>query len=117
MSEHDRTEEQLRAYFRRRIDGLADRTAPTPQAPSSSPGARGDRAPGDRGAALWLARVGVAAIFALALLVPFTTGGRASPSIRAFTAAHERIGTARIVSDGLVSAHRFMSTYFTGEYR
>ena len=108
MSEHDRTEEQLRAYFRRRIDGLADRP---------SPGARGDRAPGGRGAALWLARVGVAAIFALALLLPFASGGRASPSVRAFTAAHERIGTARIVSDGLVSAHRFMSTYFTGEYR
>ena len=109
MSDHDRTEEQLRAYFRRRIDGLADRTAPTPQTPSSSPGGRG--------AALWLARVGVAAIFALALLLPFASGGRASPSVRAFTAAHERIGTARIVSDGLVSAHRFMSTYFTGEYR
>ena len=108
MSDHDRTEEQLRAYFRRRIDGLADRP---------SPGARDAEAPGGRGAALWLARVGVAAIFALALLLPFASGGRASPSVRAFTAAHERIGTARIVSDGLVSAHRFMSTYFTGEYR
>lgn len=108
MNERDRTDEQLRAYFRRRIDGLADRTAP---------GAPVDRRAGDNRVALWLARAGVAAIFALALLVPLTSGGRSSPSARAFAAAHERIGTARIVSDGLVSAHRFMSTYFTGEYR
>lgn len=105
MSEHDRTDEQLRSYFRERIDGMADRPAP------------GARTPPPRPAALWLARIGVAAVFALALLLPFTSAGRASPSARAFTAAHEQIGTARIVSDGLESAHRFMNTYFTGEYR
>ncbi|MFW5743080.1 MAG: hypothetical protein ACOC6J_07660 [Spirochaetota bacterium] len=109
MSEHDRTGEQLRSYFRERIDAMADRPAPAPQTPRSSPGSGGR--------AVWIARLGVAAIFALALLLPFTSAGRASPSARAFTAAHERIGTARIVSDSLMSAHRFMRTYFTGEYR
>jgi anti-sigma factor RsiW len=115
MSVRDRTDEQLRSYFRERIDGIRERPTPRMGFASSEPPAI--REPRTTRAQLWITRLAVAAVFAAALWAPIAGAGRVSPGAAAFAVVHEEIGTARIVTDGLEAAHRFMSTYFTGVNR
>ncbi|MFW5686506.1 MAG: hypothetical protein ACOC0O_07630 [Spirochaetota bacterium] len=99
MSEHDRTDEMLRAYFRDRIDEMSSRPAPEREHPSST--------------RFWITRLAAAATLLLALALPFA-GERPSTSARLFAAAHTQLGTRDIVIDGLLAANRVLSHVFGG---
>ncbi len=107
MSEHDTTDEMLRAYFRQRI---ASSPAFPVRPESARRSLRGD-------VAIWITRVAAAAAFAAALLTPFADAARLTPGAGTFSAAHQLLDTSGHVTRGLLAAREVLRIRFQGEPR